>query len=170
MELLGVGAAEALVVFVITLIVVGPHRFPEIARQGGRYYRIARRYATEVTNDVRGAIQELEAEVEAQKEELEAVGTELSEGIQETVRETRSELREIGRSTGEAVSSAEPAATPQPATPQNGQAAPAAQSSGTDGRALGAPAPGAARRSRRTGCHTADAPRAAGGRRGRTHD
>lgn len=129
MELLGVGAAEALVVFVITLIVVGPQRFPEIARQGGRYYRIARRYATEVTNDVRGAIQELEAEVEAQKEELEAVGTELSEGIQETVRETRSELRQIGRSSGEAVSGAEPAPTRESAAQQNGQATPAAQPS-----------------------------------------
>ena len=120
MELLGVGAAEALVVFVITLIVVGPQRFPEIARQGGRYYRMARRYATEVTNDVRGAIQELEAEVEAQKEELEAVGTELSEGIQSTVNETRSELREIGRSTSEAVSSAEPSR--RTSTTQNGPA------------------------------------------------
>ena len=119
MELLGVGAAEALVVFVITLIVVGPQRFPEIARQGGRYYRVARRYATEVTNDVRGAIQELEAEVEAQKEELTAVGAELSEGIQNTVAETRSELRDIGRSTSEAVSSAAPA---QPSSPRNGQA------------------------------------------------
>ena len=119
MELLGVGAAEALVVFVITLIVVGPQRFPEIARQGGRYYRVARRYATEVTNDVRGAIQELEAEVEAQKEELTAVGAELSEGIQNTVAETRSELRDIGRSTSEAVSSAAPA---QPSSPRTGQA------------------------------------------------
>ena len=119
MELLGVGAAEALVVFVITLIVVGPQRFPEIARQGGRYYRMARRYATEVTNDVRGAIKELEAEVEAQKEELEAVGAELSEGIQNTVAETRSELRDIGRATSEAVSSAGPA---QPSAPRNGQA------------------------------------------------
>ena len=129
MELLGVGAAEALVVFVITLIVVGPHRFPEIARQGGRYYRIARRYATEVTNDVRGAIQELEAEVEAQKEELEAVGTELSEGIQETVRETRSELRDIGRATGEAVSSAEPAPAQEAPSTRNGQAAAPAEPS-----------------------------------------
>lgn len=129
MELLGVGAAEALVVFVITLVVVGPHRFPEIARQGGRYYRIARRYATEVTNDVRGAIQELEAEVEAQKEELEAVGTELSEGIQDTVRETRSELRDIGRATGEAVSSAEPAPAQEASSTRNGQAAAPAQPS-----------------------------------------
>lgn len=126
MELLGVGAAEALVVFVITLIVVGPHRFPEIARQGGRYYRLARRYATEVTNDVRGAIQEIEAEVEAQKEELEAVGAELSEGIQNTVQETQNELRGMERSTRDAVAGSEPARS-RPATPGNGQAAPPAR-------------------------------------------
>ena len=106
MELLGVGAAEALVVFVITLIVVGPNRFPEIARQGGRYYRMARRYAAEVTADVRGAMAELEAEVESQKSELEAVGTELtelSEGVSATVEETRGDLHELDRSTQEAV-------------------------------------------------------------------
>ena len=106
MELLGVGAAEALVVFVITLIVVGPNRFPEIARQSGRYYRIARRYAAEVTADVRGAMAELEAEVESQKSELEAVGTELtelSEGISETVEETRGDLHELDSSTQQAV-------------------------------------------------------------------
>ena len=90
-------------VFVITLIVVGPHRFPEIARQGGRYYRMARRYASEVTSDVRGAIEELEAEVEVHKEEFEAIGTELGEGLAGTVDETRGELEALGRSTQQAV-------------------------------------------------------------------
>ena len=45
MELLGVGATEAFVVLVISLIVVGVRPFPEIAPQGGRYVRMASRYA-----------------------------------------------------------------------------------------------------------------------------
>ena len=73
MELLGVGAMEALLVLVVALIVVGPHRFPEIARQGGRWFRIARRYASEVTSDVRGAMEELQSEIEEEGEELRSI-------------------------------------------------------------------------------------------------
>lgn len=113
MELLGVGAGEALVVFVITLIVVGPQRFPEIARQAGRYYRMARRYAAHVTADVRGAMSELEAEVEAQKEAIEAVGAEIGEGVAGAVEETRGELRALERSTRDAVGG-EGGAAPSP--------------------------------------------------------
>ena len=97
MELLGVGAAEAFVVLVIALIVVGPQRFPEIARQGGRYFRMARRYAAEVTSDVRGAMAELEAEVEQQKEELQAAHEEIATGLSTSIAETRSEIENIGR-------------------------------------------------------------------------
>lgn len=96
MELLGVGAAEALVVLVITLIVVGPNRFPEIARQVGRYYRVARRYATEVTADVRGAMNELESEVEQQHQELKTVQDEIAESISSSIEETREELQDVG--------------------------------------------------------------------------
>ena len=113
MELLGVGAGEALVVFVITLIVVGPQRFPEIARQAGRYYRMARRYAAHVTADVRGAMSELEAEVEAQKDAIEAVGAEIGEGVAGAVEETRGELRALERSTRDAVGGAGGGAPPQ---------------------------------------------------------
>ena len=113
MELLGVGAAEAFVVLVIALIVVGPQRFPEIARQGGRYFRMARRYAAEVTSDVRGAMAELEAEVEQQKEELQAAHEEIATGLSTSIAETRSEIENIGREAGDAVRDA-PAAQTQP--------------------------------------------------------
>ena len=129
MELLGVGAGEALVVFVITLIVVGPQRFPEIARQAGRYYRMARRYAAHVTADVRGAMGELEAEVEAQKEAIEAVGAEIGEGIAGAVEETRGELRALERSTRDAVGASDGDA-PDGGGASGGGAAPAAPRAG----------------------------------------
>ncbi|MYB41142.1 MAG: hypothetical protein F4X76_02920 [Chloroflexi bacterium] len=129
MELLGVGVAEAFVVLVISLIVVGPQRFPEIARQGGRYFRMARRYAAEVTADVRGAMAELEAEVEEQREELMAAQEDISSGISTSIEETRSDIREIGRETQEALRDA-PAAQAQaesePDPSGNGAAPPAA--------------------------------------------
>ena len=134
MELLGVGAAEAFVVLVIALIVVGPQRFPEIARQGGRYFRMARRYASEVTSDVRGAMAELEAEVEQQKEELQAAHEEIATGLSTSIAETRSEIENIGREAGDAVRDASAAQSqpreiePDPAG--NGASPPAAAGGG----------------------------------------
>ena len=132
MELLGVGAAEAFVVLVIALIVVGPQRFPEIAREAGRYFRMARRYATEVTSDVRGAMAELEAEVEQQKDELQAAHEEIASGLSDTVAETRSELRSIGRETQDALKDAPAAgvqAESEPDPSGNGAAPPAGTAS-----------------------------------------
>lgn len=101
MELFGVGWMEAGLVLVITLVVVGPERFPQIAREGGKYYRMARRYANEVMKDVRGAIDELETEVKTQTEDLRGIreiGRDLSASGNETLRE----IREIGTRTRDA--------------------------------------------------------------------
>lgn len=62
MELFGVGPAEALLVLVIALIVIGPQRFPQYAREAAKWYRIGRRYAREITDEIRGAVGELDAE------------------------------------------------------------------------------------------------------------
>ena len=65
MELFGVGPLEALLVGVITFILVGPDRFPELARQAGKWYRVARAFTADVMADVQGAVKEIEAEVDA---------------------------------------------------------------------------------------------------------
>ncbi len=103
MDFFGVGAMEAGLILVVTLLVVGPHRFPEIAREGGKWYRTARRYADEVMKDVRGAMEELEAEVKSQTEDLKEIreiGRDLSVSSDETLRE----IREIGARTQDAAS------------------------------------------------------------------
>lgn len=106
MELFGVGWMEAGLILVVTLIVVGPERFPQIAREGGKYYRMARRYANEVMTDVRGAIEELETEVKTQTEdlrEIREIGRDLSTSGDEGLRE----IREIGSRTRAAAESAQ---------------------------------------------------------------
>ncbi|MEX2032304.1 MAG: twin-arginine translocase TatA/TatE family subunit [Dehalococcoidia bacterium] len=70
MNFFGVGPAEAGLVFVIGLLVVGPQRFPEIMRQAGRWYRVARAYSNEVMKDVRAAVDDIEREVKAETEDL----------------------------------------------------------------------------------------------------
>lgn len=93
MNVFGVGPGEALLVLVIGLLVVGPSRFPEIAREAGRWYRLARRYSTEVMADVRAAVDELETDVTAPGDELRS--------IREIGTQFRDELREAGRSVTE---------------------------------------------------------------------
>lgn len=109
MNFIGVGPQEAFLVLVITILVVGPHRFPEIARQTAKYVRIARRYATVVTADVRGAMDEIEREAtelrsefdEERGEQLRAV-REVGEEFTSSVRETEKELRVVRAEAGSA--------------------------------------------------------------------
>jgi sec-independent protein translocase protein TatB len=123
-ELFGVGAAEAVLVFVIALVLVGPQRFPDLARQGGRWYRIARRYTAEITKDVRSAIDEIEEEVRTETEDLKIV-RELGEDMETQFKETSADLDAIGAETRDAAevapaTNSTPATTSADATPADG--------------------------------------------------
>jgi sec-independent protein translocase protein TatB len=103
MELFGVGIGEAILVLLITLIVVGPERFPQIAREGGKYYRMARRFTAEVTGDLRVALDELENEVKEQSGDLKAV-REIGNDVRAGVAESTSDINSIGETVREAAS------------------------------------------------------------------
>lgn len=105
MQLFGVGAFEALLVMVVALIVVGPQRFPEIARQGGRWFRVARRFTADITADFRGAIQEIEEEVIGDGDDLRAV-REIGKEVEAGLRETKTDLDQLGRDTERAAEQA----------------------------------------------------------------
>lgn len=100
---------EAGLVLVVTLLIVGPNRFPEIAREGGRWYRTARRYANEVMKDVRGAMDELETEIKTQTEDLKEI-REIGRDLNTSGENTLREIREIGASTRQSLDDAD--ATP----------------------------------------------------------
>ena len=117
-ELFGVGFAEAVLVLVIALILVGPQRFPEIARQSGRWYRVARRYTAAVTADLRGAMEELEEEVKADAEELRSV-REIGDEFESSLTDTATDLDQIAGD----------------AAPDDIDAPPAAPDGGSDGSA-----------------------------------
>ena len=68
MDIFGVGIFEALLVLVVALIVVGPNKFPEIARSAGRWFTVARNYASEVRTDIESATAEIESEVMKEQE------------------------------------------------------------------------------------------------------
>ncbi len=106
MELFGVGIGEAGLVFLIALLVVGPERFPQIAREAGKWYRMARRFTAEVTADLQGALKELEDEVNQQGGDLKAV-REIGDEVRAGMRANSDDITSIGRSVGAAASEAD---------------------------------------------------------------
>ena len=74
MEFLGVGLPELLVILLITLIVVGPQRLPEMAAQIARAMREFRRYTSSLSREVTEALEDLEKEYSAVREEWKEVG------------------------------------------------------------------------------------------------
>lgn len=121
MNFFGVGAAEAILVFVIALIVVGPQRFPEIMRQAGRWYRIARAYSNEVMKDVRSAVDEIEREVKAESEDFKGFREELK-SLNSDLREAREDVKDIHKDTKAAASSPAPITPPAKVAPSSAAA------------------------------------------------
>ncbi len=117
MNLLGIGVPEAGLIFVLALIFVGPQRFPEMARQAGRWYRTARAFSDGVMKDVRAAVDELEGELDAETEgglqpirELTGIRRDLIDAIEATA-----ERQGLGRTAGAAA--ADPLALAAPPAP-----------------------------------------------------
>jgi sec-independent protein translocase protein TatB len=116
MSLFGVGAMEAGLVLVIALVLVGPQRFPEIAREGGKWYRIARRFTAEVTKDLRVAVDEIESEIKAETEELQTVRElgNLDEDLKAAGSDVQSATQGIAEAADEPSTSAATTTSPAP--------------------------------------------------------
>lgn len=115
MELFGIGPLEALLVGVITFILVGPDKFPELARQAGRWYRVARAFSADVMADVQGAVKEIEAEVDATTGgEIRSI-RELAKSGTSILTEARADLEAAASSAQAAMDAPPSAAAPEPA-------------------------------------------------------
>jgi sec-independent protein translocase protein TatB len=113
MNLFGVGASEALLVLVLAMIVVGPQRFPEIARQGGRWFRLARSYTDEVMKDVRSAVTEIEHEINDETSDFASFG-DLTEDLRSVREDVEAVTKDTATEAKAAVDSAEQAAAETP--------------------------------------------------------
>jgi sec-independent protein translocase protein TatB len=137
-EFLGIGLPELLVILILTLIVVGPNRLPEMAAQMARFIRAARRYGNTVTKDFNEALHDLEQEYDDMKGEWKEVSEgldktakdmtkelkEAGEGLEKTAKDVTKELKaadeEVRKAAGEASSAVEDAAKPpKPPTPSS---------------------------------------------------
>ena len=73
MNILGVGPAELIVIFIIALIVFGPGKLPELARTLGKAMRELRRMSVEVTAEFAKELRDVEAISREVKETTETI-------------------------------------------------------------------------------------------------
>jgi sec-independent protein translocase protein TatB len=52
----GIGLPELMVIFVVAVVVFGPDRLPEFARQAGRFVRQVRQFTQTARDDIRGEL------------------------------------------------------------------------------------------------------------------
>src|SRR3990170_234375 len=112
MEFFGIGLPELLLILVLTLIVVGPQRLPEMAAQIGRFVRDFRRYTSELSRDISDALQDIEREYTEVKEEWKEVG----EAVRREGEAIEAEVSGAASEATAAIREEPGAAAPQPAS------------------------------------------------------
>jgi sec-independent protein translocase protein TatB len=75
MQAFGIGLPELFLIMVLTVIVVGPEKLPEVAGQIARWIRQARQFAQLATHDFSEVISELEKEAGTSREDLREIAT-----------------------------------------------------------------------------------------------
>ncbi len=90
MQFIGIGIPELLLVLILTVIVVGPERLPEVAAQLAKWIRQAQAYANYVKKDFDVFVGDLEKELGTSREDLKTIGEALR-------RDTTSVLEDIDK-------------------------------------------------------------------------
>jgi sec-independent protein translocase protein TatB len=73
MQMFGVGVLELLVILVVTTIVIGPDKMPQLAADLGRWIRQTRAYARHLMGDFNEVVRELEKEAGASREDWQEI-------------------------------------------------------------------------------------------------
>lgn len=92
---IGIGLPQLLLVLVVAMLVLGPERLPEVARQLARGIRTLRSYATEVQGQFEGELGDLRGEFLDIQRDLTSIHGNLRSGLLEldsSVRSVQSEM------------------------------------------------------------------------------
>jgi len=73
MQMFGVGVLELLVILIVTTIIVGPDKMPQLAADLGRWIRQTRAYARHLMGDFNEVVRELEQEAGASREDWQEI-------------------------------------------------------------------------------------------------
>jgi sec-independent protein translocase protein TatB len=75
MQMFGVGVLEMLLILVLTVIVVGPDKMPQLAADLGRWIRQTRAYARHLLGDFNEVVRELEQEANVSREDWQEIAS-----------------------------------------------------------------------------------------------
>jgi len=114
MNFFGIGPLEVILILVLALIVLGPQRLPEVAAQLARLVRQARRYAGQVTSQLKYELGDLVQDYQALREEL----RQLREELREQSKPLEEELKAVGSELKASSESIQAAASGEVAKPQ----------------------------------------------------
>ncbi len=98
MQMFGVGILELLVIMLLTVIVVGPDRMPQVAADLARWIRQGRAYARHLMGDFNSVVGELQKEANVSQEDL----REITSVIKHNTREVGKELERAAKDAEEA--------------------------------------------------------------------
>jgi sec-independent protein translocase protein TatB len=119
MQMFGVGILELLVVMLLTVIVVGPDRMPQVAADLARWIRQGRAYAKHLMGDFNEVVGELQKEANVSQEDWQ----EISSVIKRNTGDVGKELTRAAKDAEEAGDLALAKANEPVATSTNGSAA-----------------------------------------------
>src|SRR5579883_137835 len=92
---LGIGLPQLLVVLIVAMLVLGPERLPEVARQLARGVRMLRGYATDVQSQFGGDLDEIKEELLGIQRDLSDVQGSLRGGLLDLDQSLRSVHGEV---------------------------------------------------------------------------
>lgn len=113
MDFLGIGLPELLVILIITLIVVGPQRLPQMAAQLARLIREFRRHTANLSREFTGVLEEFEREYSEVREEWK----EVRRGLERDSQAIESQIAGVAKDAQEGLR-VEPLDSPPPSRPQ----------------------------------------------------
>jgi len=111
MQMFGVGILELMVILILTVIVVGPDRMPQVAADLAKWIRQTRAYARHLMGDFNSVVADLEKEAGASREDWK----EIASVVTRHTGSVGQELTKLGRDVEKSGDLAEAKAEPSPA-------------------------------------------------------
>jgi sec-independent protein translocase protein TatB len=134
MQMFGVGILELMVILILTVIVVGPDRMPQVAADLAKWIRQTRAYARHLMGDFNSVVADLEKEAGASREDWKEIASVVTRHTGSVGQELSKLTRDVEKSgdLAEAKADPQPAAIESPSTNGNGHTANGSESTSAD--------------------------------------
>ena len=95
MQMFGIGVMELLVIMLLTVLVVGPDRMPQVAADIARWIRQTRAYAKHLMGDFNSVVGELQKEANVSQEDWKEITNQISRNTGELGKELQRAAHDV---------------------------------------------------------------------------